>query len=108
MKVGLFARLCAMAGHSVFVLECPGSLDSCYSKLIQGGNFSRCVKCKLGSLSSYGVGETTKMRSGYSANVLSDDEVVDGLMSSSGDFISGGIGVCLFDIRSVDRSSTEA
>ena len=79
------ARLCDISGHSVFILECPGRIDSCYSKLIQGGNLSRCVKCKSGSLSSYGIGEVTKISSRNENDIdkLSDDEITEGLVSSS-------------------------
>lgn len=77
------ARLCDMAGHSVFILECPGRLDSCYSKLIQGGNLSRCIKCKLGSLSSYGIGEITKISPKHQNEKLSDETITEGLLSSS-------------------------
>jgi hypothetical protein len=77
------ARLCDMAGHSVFILECPGRLDSCYSKLIQGGNLSRCVKCKLGSLSTYGIGKVSKISSKHRNDKIPEETITEGLLSSS-------------------------
>ena len=76
-------QLCKKAGHSVFILECPGRLHSCYSKLIQGGNVSRCVKCKLGSLSTYGIGKVSNISSKYWNDKIPEELITEGLLSSS-------------------------
>ena len=77
------AKMCNKAGHNIFILECAGSLNSCYSKLIQGGNISRCIKCKAGSLSTYGIGKTFKINTKPANFKISDGAVTEGLISSS-------------------------
>jgi hypothetical protein len=77
------AELFRELGYSINVLECGGSLNDCYSKINQSGGLSRCVACRLGSVSKYGRSDVHKIRAHMSSNVLSLAESNNGLISSA-------------------------
>jgi hypothetical protein len=83
LHAAFLERLCRQLGHSTYFLECGGSLDGCYSKLIQSGGISRCAKCRIGSVSRYGGNEVHKIKSYLPTEILSMDEVNKGLISSA-------------------------
>ena len=83
LHAAFLEKICQQLGYSTYFLECGGSSDQCYTKLIQSDGFSRCVLCRMGSASKYGSAEVHMIKSHIPAHILSDDDINVGLISSA-------------------------
>ena len=64
-------------------MECPGSLNACYSKLNSAGAIARCMSCRIGRASTYGNSEVIAISSQLPSETLGANEINEGLISSA-------------------------